>query len=482
MRGDIRSRSFLLKWMLLLCVLLMASCSEDTKSYDAGPTDLATDHGQETGKQDSSNLDQSSPDTGAPSSGVTNLGWTTTPGSFLSLSALAVDKAGDVCVAGAFRGSALLGGVKITSKTNLNFDYVVAKLSPAGKALWIDRIAGGSAGDVVADAAGNFLVAGTHSGALVTKYDPKGKVLWQTTASGYSGAMALALGNNGAVYVAGLFAQTSTFGGTTLKSAGSTDVFVGKLTTKGTWVWAVRAGGKGRDLGTGIAVDAQDRSHIVGRMGSEATFGSTSLKGHKDRSVFVTRVDPLGTFTWAVSAATGGTQYEASENRIAVDASGNSTVSALLHNPGSFGPLTLKYQGKEDGFVARLDPTGTFVWGHVLGGKGGDSFYAVDVDASSNTYVGGSFQGSFSLGTKTLTAKSPKVDVLLARLGPKGAVTKTLRAWGTGWADVIDLAVAKGGTVHVMGSLNGDVQFQKHKLSSNGTAAKYWWRIAPGAW
>lgn len=361
---------------------------------------------------------------------------------------------------------------------------MAAKLSPAGKVLWLKHHKDAGAVDLVLDSAGNAYVSG--SGALVTKYDPKGTVLWNAPVTGKAGVPALALDSAGDLHVAGQYLDSPSFGGKTLKCKDSSDIYVGKLSAQGKWISVVGAGGTGRDHANGVAVDASGRAYVVGRMGAEATFGTTTLKGHKDRSVFVARVDPGGTFGWAVAAATGGTKWEASENRIMVDATGTSTISATLHAPGSFGSITLKpVQGSSSGFVARLDPKGTFLWAHALDGSEDGSFHSVGGDSAGNVYVAGSFGGSLSLPGKTVSSKSPKGkhDVLVARLDAKGNASDTLQAWGiNGGRLVMKLYVDGAGTARVLGSAHGDTKFGKISFTHSGSTAYYLWTIAPGSW
>src|SRR5690606_5587680 len=68
----------------------------------------------------------------------------------------------------------------------------------------------------------------------------------------------------GNIYMTGHFSGTTDFGSFTLTSAGSSDVFVVKINTSGTVLWAERFGGWGEDFGRNITVDALGNVYTTG--------------------------------------------------------------------------------------------------------------------------------------------------------------------------------------------------------------------------
>jgi hypothetical protein len=159
--------------------------------------------------------------------------------------------------------------------------------------------------------------------------------------------------------VTGNFQGTADFGTKTLTSTGLGDVFVAKLDTTGAVMWAQPAGGTSGDNGYGIAVDSSGTSHVVGHFAGTATFGSTTLTSKGMSDVFVTKLDSTGTFMWAQSA--GGMSMEFGYG-IALDGSGNSYVTGMFQATATFGTTTLtsKSKGLGDVFVARVDKSGQF--------------------------------------------------------------------------------------------------------------------------
>ena len=159
--------------------------------------------------------------------------------------AIATDAAGNAYLTGFFDGPADFGGQSLASAGG-NGDVFVAKLDPAGQWAWASGGGGNSidAGTSIStDAAGNCAIVGR---------------------------------------IAGSYGATVTFGSTTLVlnpgvASSAPDVLVAKLNSSGQWQWAARAGGRGEDAGTGVALDAQGRVFAVGTVSVGADFGSTTI-------------------------------------------------------------------------------------------------------------------------------------------------------------------------------------------------------------
>ena len=95
--------------------------------------------------------------------------------------------------------------------------------------------------------------------------------------------------------------SSSTFGSTTLVSAGQMDVVVTALDTTGQWQWAVRAGGAFYDWAKNTAMDASNRVYVAGGFnGNSAQFGALSVansSGGRGTAGFLARLagGPLAT-------------------------------------------------------------------------------------------------------------------------------------------------------------------------------------------
>lgn len=145
-------------------------------------------------------------------------------------------------------------------------------------------------GAVATDSSGNFYITGYFNGTVdfdpgagttnltsgsgdevfVAKYDSDGDLVWAKhfNSGGNDVGTGITVDGSGNVYTTGSFLGTVDFdpgaGTANLTSTGSTDIFVVKLNSSGSYVWAVRAGGGGADAGNGIALDSSNNVHVTG--------------------------------------------------------------------------------------------------------------------------------------------------------------------------------------------------------------------------
>jgi hypothetical protein len=144
-------------------------------------------------------------------------------------------------------------------------------------------------------APGTTLTSAGSSDAFVAKYDTSGTVQWATSIGGTGAdyGYGIATDSNGNVYVTGYYVGSATIGSTTLTSAGSTDVFVVKYDTSGTVQWATSIGGTSFDYGRGIAVDSGGNVYVIGYYSGTATFApGTTLTSAGSSDVFVAKYSP----------------------------------------------------------------------------------------------------------------------------------------------------------------------------------------------
>src|SRR5439155_16839326 len=100
---------------------------------------------------------------------------------------------------------------------------------------------------------------------------------------------------------------------------------------------------------------------------------------------------------------------------------------------------------------------------------------AVAVDAGSNVFVVGTFEGTVNFGTGPLTAAG--TDAFVAKYSPSGVPAWSRRLGGTGADMGMGLAVDPSGSYAVLGSYSGTVDFGGGPQASNSNSdvfiAKY---------
>lgn len=191
-------------------------------------------------------------------------------------------------------------------------------------------------------------------------------------------------------------------------------------------------GGSWLDSGQAIAVDAAGCAYVAGSADLlDETFPVTvgpdlSYNGGYG-DAFVAKVNASGTGL-DYCGFIGGSGDETATG-IAVDAGGNAYVSGYTDSPAATFPLlvgpTLERKQYVDGFVAKIDPTGTaLLYCGYIGGAGEDYALAIAVDGTGSAYVAGtttSTEASFPVTVGPSTAVKGGPDGFVAKIVPSGA-------------------------------------------------------------
>lgn len=182
--------------------------------------------------------------------------------------AIALDEAGNICVTGESEGG------------STHYDYLTIKYDAFGNRLWRARYTGpvsngwDRATAIAIDAEGNVYVTGSSDSQgggfnddyLTIKYDPDGNQLWEARYDNPSDdqefngdvATAIALDEEGNVYVTGVSYGGGGFGGT------FSDFATIKYDTDGNMLWVARYGDYKTDGACSIAVDENGGVYVTG--------------------------------------------------------------------------------------------------------------------------------------------------------------------------------------------------------------------------
>lgn len=416
--------------------------------------------------------------------------------------ALALDGKGNLLVAGSFQGTARFGEWTLTTAHARG--TVVAKLDATGRFLWA-RPLGGCDRDkpqaLAIDSDGNAVVATSFSGSatldgvtrtadgpadlLVVKLDGTGKVLWAATAPRGDPAtdhgLGIAVGPAGVITVTGAFETTARFGATTIASTGDAEVFVASLRADGEWRWAQPGGGVLADGAAAVAVDAAGQSLITGTFTGEATFGSRTVRINPEfvpgqlwepnqpvtptTDGFIAALDPGGTFLWARRL---GFASAVRSQAVALSASGSVTMAgaSCWNNCRSF--------------VARVDASGDLLWhlrdvdavGLNPAGEQSRTGHGIAVDAKGASVVTGRIAGSAHFGDTLLTALGES-DAFVAQVDAAGSTFLRAHSLGGVGADAGHaVALDAAGNAFVAGAVSDTAN-----LFAAGDLAV--WKLAP---
>jgi hypothetical protein len=240
----------------------------------------------------------------------------------------------------------------------------------------------------------------------------------------------------GNTYITGWYATSTTIGSNNFTSKGSNDIYIAKLDTAGTVVWAVSEGGTGDDRGYGVALDASGNVYICGIYSSNFTYGAganaKAITSAGSTDIFGAKYSSTGTFQ-GISVAGGLATDRA--NAIAVDNNGNVIIVGFYsqpaggggggggqNGPAAFGNISLTNVGAGDAFVASANASGTWQWAKGFGSiRGVDASNDVAITPNGNNiYVTGTYRDTITLGNTTLISLTSTQDIFVASLDNSG--------------------------------------------------------------
>lgn len=272
---------------------------------------------------------------------------------------IAVDKTGNVYVTGTFEKTGIFGSASFTASGET--DVFVLKYTSSGDLQWAKSFGEANndqANDIAVDTHGNtyitgfFMAPGNNHDVFITKYDSHGTLQWKQKVglSGYDAASGIAVDGAGNVFITGYFNDMIAFGGITLTSTGSGDIFIAKYDTHGAFQWAKQAGGTQSDFGHDIAIAPSGHVYIIGDFQGTATFGNAILTSSGSTDVAIAKYTNNGDFQWVQKLGGSGADRGRS---IAVDESGHMYITGSFQDSVLIGTTTLTSVGHSDIFIAR---------------------------------------------------------------------------------------------------------------------------------
>ncbi|MFC1557743.1 SBBP repeat-containing protein [candidate division KSB1 bacterium] len=248
---------------------------------------------------------------------------------------------------------------------------------------------------------------GGFSDAFVCKLSPSGNNLIYSTYIGGNNLESIkgfSLDSSGNVYITG-FTRSRYFpttpGTYNQNHRGGDDVFVCKLNSSGNaLIYSTLIGGRSYEEGDGISIDNDGNAYIAGHACSEdfpTTPGAFNSNCDGDTyDIFVLKVNPTGS-DLIYSTLIVGIEHERG-NRIAVDSKGDAYITGSTGSsdfPTTAGAFDNIYSGEDDGFVCKLNSTGSaLIYSTFLGGSDSDGSSEISLDSNGNAFITGSTRSS----------------------------------------------------------------------------------------
>lgn len=325
------------------------------------------------------------------------------------------DNLGNIYITGDFTGSISFGNNTLTSFGGT--DIFIVKLNSNGDVLWAKK-AGGTDGDTGIDitisTSGNIFLTGSvfgsanfdninlpslHIKTFVAMYNKDGNAIWANEATGsannYGNSIASDFNDN--CYVMGYFSINMKFGATEIFSRVSNiDYFLAKYNSSGSLVWAKRIDGDiiaNRGRAAGIVCDLSGNIFLA---------GCENINGTKQ--IALTKYNSNGIVDWKKTATSNGQNYA---EDISLSLNGELFVTGQMTSTTSFGNVSLDIQNLfgTELCIFRFDIAGNALSAHqaINTNVNGEYGQTISVDASNNIYSSGSYGGTPTFGSTTLS-------------------------------------------------------------------------------
>lgn len=291
-----------------------------------------------------------------------------------------------------------------------------------------------AAADLAIDASGNLYMTGDIQGSasfgngitlttpsnapdiFVSKHNSSGIIQWAVRYGNtdQEEGLAIATDNSGNVYVAGYFENSVTFGGTTLTSNATDEyaAFVIKLNSSGTIQWAKKINSTYNGRATGITIDASGNIIVYGVV--------NDYTGNTGESFFIAKYNSAGTQTayTLYGTSTIGLRYSES---ISNDSQNNIYITGRYSNSLTLGGITLTGNINTNGFIAKLNSTGTVLWAKNANCPTDDSnFKDITIDNAGDVYAIGYGDDGTTIESTSLVIPANTRRPIIAKFGSSG--------------------------------------------------------------
>ncbi len=234
------------------------------------------------------------------------------------------------------------------------------------------------------------------------------------------------------------------------------------------WIWAKRAGGTANygDNGQEICTDQSGNIYVTGYYNGTATFGPSTLGSLGSQDIFVAKLDPSGNWLWARNA--GGSGYDSGRG-ICVDPAGNCYITGYYSSTAAFGSFYLSGSSSTySAYVAKLDPAGNFLWAARASSTNTVTGEDICADADGNTFIAGYLEGTATFGTLPSLVGAGRSDFLVAKLNSAGNWLWAVKGGGSSYDRAYGVDLDSSGNIYAAGYFQNTATFGAFSVTSGG--------------
>ena len=423
---------------------------------------------------------------------------------------VATDPSGNVYVAGNFTcDSITLGSYTFYNSYWFTTDLFLAKYNADGEVLWAISAGGGQvegATSLAVDAWGNVYMTGYFASDTITfgnhflkntyvdwndvflvKYSPDGEALWLVGVGGgmHDNSSAVAVDESGNVYIAGSFQWSINFGPVILQNLdhtgyGSTDFFLAKYDSDGSFKWATSSQGMDYDEPRSLSVDDDGNVYVTGYFNSRSiafdniivpNYDSASPNQYLPRDIFIAKYNTNGDAIWAKGA--GGSDNDDARSLAVNSDAGIYLTGDFESRFITFDSITLANSDSNsytETFLAKYSTSGDLVWTQNTIGNSVDYGCAVAVDSGGYVYQAGYYSsGSLNFGNFSIQ-NSGYQPVFVTKYSPEGEALWAIQSSGNSWIYnvCLDITGTLNPDIYVSGKHAGQLYFGNDTIGDTG--------------
>lgn len=335
---------------------------------------------------------------------------------------LAIGPDDNIVITGQFFGSIAFGSITLQSVSNSK-DIFLAKLDPLGNVVWA-RSEGGNMSEnaygVTVDYNNNVILTGQYQGTatigtntftslidpmnsqysydlFIAKYDSSGNPLWSIDGKGEyeDRGLAVAVDDQNNIFCTGQFSKTFQFANNTYNNLGYNIGYLAKISPSGSLQFfnQMKAG---MTLPYDLEVDKTNKVVISGDFLGVFNYydnsGPHSFQNTYAKKMFILKTENNGQYIWNYTL---GSNNDVSSRSISIDQSNNIYITGFfkcdLSQIQDTSHLIFNAVGFKDGYLLKVNSSGTHNYIRQFGGKMDDEGMGVAIRINEKPHICGSY-------------------------------------------------------------------------------------------
>ena len=326
---------------------------------------------------------------------------------------------------------------------------------------------------VMAGTGGNAAGSPNNEGGAAPE-EPVSDALWGLrfgNTQALQRANAIAVRPNGDFALTGVVFGNVDFGGGLLENDFDQCAFVAAYTAEGASRWASIYGGPGVQEGLALDMGSNGNISVAGRFVGTIDLGGGTLSTDGETGAFLAAFDANGAPIFHRGFGTSGAQVATG---VSMSSLLDSAVVGYFGDSIDFGPNQYVSPGSLDAFEAGYSLQGGHLWSQNVGNTDDQRLTSIARAYDDSVYIGGALSGNAKLGACSAQTSNGGSDVWLGWLDAYGNCLRTAHFGDSADQGVVAIAAGKtalSNLVAVVGRFKGKLDIGGNVLTAEGEDA-----------